>query len=99
MLASSGTILVTAVQRPPRVHAAIVVEAGGRDHEGALLREMVVVEIESGGLVRTWIGLEAEGIPSSSGGWETTSGWSVYRDEDWRRLDGREGCGVGESSC
>ena len=29
------------------------------------------VEFESGCLVCIWIGLEAEGVPASSGGWET----------------------------
>ena len=93
------SVLVTAVQRPPGVDAAVVVEAGGQHHEVALLREVVVVESEARGFVGAGVGLEAEGVPASSGGWESVGGWGVCGDEEGRWLGGGEGCCVGEAFC
>ena len=91
------SVLVTAVHGPPGVDAAVVVEAAGQLHEVALLREMVVVEGEACGFVGVWVGLQAEGVPASGGGWEAVGGWGVCGDEEWWWLGGGEDRCVGES--
>ena len=91
------SVLVTAVQRPPGVDAAVVVDAGAQHHEVALLREMIVVEGEARGFVGGRVGLQAEGVPASGGGWEAVGGWGVCGDEEWGWLGGGEGGCVGES--
>lgn len=60
---------------------------------------MVVVEIETGRFISTWIGLETEGIPSSSCGWEPTGGGGIGWNEEWLRLYSGKVGRVGNPFC
>lgn len=76
------SVLITAIERPSGVDAAVVVEARIEDHQVALLCEVVVIEVESSGLICTWVGLEAECIPSSSCVCESARGSGVCGDRE-----------------
>ena len=93
------SILVTTVQRPARVDAAIVIKVRAENHQVALLRKVVVIEIEPGPFVGAWIGLKTKGVPSSSCGWDTAGGYGIGWNEEWLRLDsGKVGC-IGKPFC
>lgn len=55
------------------------------------------MESEAGGFVGAWVGLETEGVPAASCGWEAVGGGGVGWDEEWLRLDGGQVRDIGES--